>query len=151
MDIHPCFICSKHSGEVPTIGGVIYENEHVSVSHVGIGGSECQNEYLGYLIIEAKRHARGLGDLTDEEASAIFIAANRMSRVLREALQAEHVYSYVRGDGVPHFHMHLIPRYDGTPEQFWHPVQLAQWPDAPRGNAEQIERICEQLRAAIGS
>ncbi|SEO62281.1 HIT family protein [Paenibacillus sp. OV219] len=148
MDIQPCFICSKHRGDIKSAGGVIYENEHLSVSHMGIGG-ENQSVYLGYLIVEAKRHARGLGDLTDEEAGAVFVATNRMSRALREKLQAEHVYSYVRGDAVPHFHMHLIPRYAGTPEPFWHPMQLAEWPDAPRGNAHLIERICSQLRAAI--
>lgn len=148
MDIQPCFICKKHSGEVPTIGGVIFENELVSVSHIGIGG-ESEDVYLGYLMAEGKRHARGLGDLTDEEAGAIFIAVNRMSQTLRKVLQAEHVYSYVRGDGMPHFHMHLIPRYAGTPAPFWHPLQLAQWPEAPRGNAEQVQLICSQLRAAI--
>ncbi|AZN43974.1 HIT family protein [Paenibacillus albus] len=146
--MQPCFICSKQRGDMKSAGGVIYEDEHVSVSHMGISG-ESQSAYLGYLIIETKRHTRGLGDLTDEEASAVFVATNRMSRILRDSLQAEHVYSYVRGDAVPHFHMHLIPRYAGTPEPFWHPVQLAEWPDAPRGNTSQIVQVCSQLRAAM--
>jgi histidine triad (HIT) family protein len=43
----------------------------------------------------------------------------RASRALREAAGAEHVYAQVIGDRVPHLHVHLLPRYPGTPEDYW--------------------------------
>ena len=39
----------------------------------------------------------------------------RASRALRDVAKAEHVYAAVIGDGVRHLHVHLMPRYAGTP------------------------------------
>jgi diadenosine tetraphosphate (Ap4A) HIT family hydrolase len=36
-------------------------------------------------------------------------------RAQREALGAEHVYAFAIGDGLRHFHLHLVPRFPGTP------------------------------------
>jgi diadenosine tetraphosphate (Ap4A) HIT family hydrolase len=70
-------------------------------------------------MVEPKRHARGLGDLSDDEAAAIGRLANRLARVLKEAEGAEHVYAFVFGAAIPHLHVHLAPRYPNTPREFW--------------------------------
>lgn len=61
---------------------------------------------------------------------------------------AEHVYAAVIGDGIEHFHLHLIPRYPGTPREYWW-VRLDEWPDAPRGDARDIETLTKRLRAHL--
>jgi diadenosine tetraphosphate (Ap4A) HIT family hydrolase len=63
---------------------------------------------------------------------------------------AEHVYAAVIGHGIPHFHLHLIARYPGTPEEYWW-TRLDEWPDAPRGDAVAIIALADRLRAAIGA
>ncbi|WP_308636303.1 HIT family protein [Paenibacillus silvisoli] len=144
-----CLICKKHSGLIQTLeGSVIYEDEHVYVGHLGARSGE-QLAYLGYVMVELKRHAPGFGDLTAEEAAAVGIAANEVSRALKEALHAEHVYAFVQGDGVPHFHMHLIPRYPGTPTAYWNPMKLADWPDAPRGGEVDVLEVCSRLLESL--
>jgi hypothetical protein len=62
-----------------------------------------------------RRHVARLGDLTDDESSAVGRAAARLARALTDACGAEWVYSAVIGTGVPHFHLHQIPRYPATP------------------------------------
>ena len=61
---------------------------------------------------------------------------------------AEHVYAAVIGHGVDHFHMHVIPRYPGTPREYWW-TRVDEWPDAPRGGDAEIAALAVRLRAAL--
>ena len=65
------------------------------------------------------RIVQRLGDLTAAEAPAFGSAVARASAALRTVAGAEHVYAMVIGDKVHHLHMHLIPRYPGTPQEFY--------------------------------
>ena len=58
---------------------------------------------------------------------------------------AEHVYSAVIGHAVPHLHVHLLPRYPGTPREFWW-QRLDEWPDAERGDIARIADLVDRLR-----
>lgn len=148
-DARACFICSKHHSPEAR-GMAVYEDAYV-VASLMIAGAEERRAYLGYAIVETKRHAPALGDLHAQEAGAFGEAMNRVSAALRKALNAEHVYAFVQGDGVPHFHMHLVPRYAGTPDRYRHPVNILQWPDAPRGGAAELEAIRDSVRAALAN
>ena len=51
----------------------------------------------------------------------------------------------VIGTGVPHFYLHLLPRYPGTPREVsWHEVD--EWDGGPHGGAEEIAELAERLR-----
>jgi histidine triad (HIT) family protein len=141
-----CFVCEKHRQGDEAQGGVLYEDELVYVGHSH--ALDGPTAYRGYLMIEPKRHARALGDLTDEEAAAIGRATNRFARLQREALGAEHVYSFVYGDAVPHLHVHLAPRYPGTPTDYWG-HRLQRWPDAPKVTLDEMRSLISLLRAAM--
>jgi len=140
-----CFICRKHQGEFEVKGGCIYEDDLVYVGHIG---SDEPLIYVGYLIVDLKRHAAGYGDMSDDEARAIGFTLNRLGRVLKDSEEAEHVYSFVQGDAFPHFHVHLIPRYKGTPKEYWHPTNIRSYQKA-YGTVDQIEKLCSRLRDAL--
>lgn len=140
-----CFICRKHNGELKVNGGCLYEDEFIYVGHIG---SNEPLVYLGYLIVDLKRHAAGYGDMNDDEARAIGFILNKLGRILKNSENAEHVYSFVHGDAFPHFHVHLIPRYTGTPEEFWHPTNIVNYKDV-HGTANQVEEICSRLRGVL--
>lgn len=142
-----CFICRKHAGLERVPGGAIYQDGLLYAGHAQIRpGREAA--YLGYLMVEPRRHAPGLGDLTPEEARALGELAARLSRALRACLGAEHIYAFVIGDAVPHFHLHLVPRYPGAPRKFWGP-RVDEWPDAPQGGAAEIDAICMRLKETL--
>lgn len=144
MAAQDCFICRKQRGEVAIPGGPIYEDDLV---YAGLGEGQ-ETGYLGYLMAETRRHVPGLPDLTDAEAAALGVLVARLSRALRAAEGAEHVYAFVLGDGVPHVHVHVVPRYPGAPRAYWG-VHVDEWPDAPHGGPQEIAALCERVRAHL--
>jgi diadenosine tetraphosphate (Ap4A) HIT family hydrolase len=58
------------------------------------------------------------------------------------------VYAAVIGDGVPHLHVHLLPRYPGTPREFWW-TRVDEWPQARRGGIVEIGSLVGDLRAYL--
>jgi diadenosine tetraphosphate (Ap4A) HIT family hydrolase len=140
-----CFVCDKHARGSAS-PGFIHEDGHVYASH--ILPPDLTDVYLGYLMIEPKRHVAGLGELTDEEAAGLGVLGNKLARALRASEGAEHVYSFVIGHEVSHLHIHLTPRYPGTPTEYWG-SRIGQWPDAPRGDVQDITAVCDRLRQAL--
>lgn len=143
-----CFICQKHSGEVEIPGGVIYQDDLVFVSHSAIGEGEITT-YLGTLFVEPRRHVPGLADLNEPEAGRIGVVLNRLSRALKESEGAEHIYLFVLGHHIPHLHVWLVPRYPGTPREYWG-LRVDEWPGAPRGGPAEIAGLCERIRQHLG-
>ena len=122
----------------------LFEDHLVYAGHAQIRDGQAA-AYLGYLMLEPKRHAPGLADLTDEEAQALGLLTARLSRALIASEGAEHVYAFVLGDRVPHVHIHLVARYPGAPEEYLG-VRVDEWPQAPRGGPQEIEALCTRLR-----
>lgn len=139
-----CFICRKHQGDVEVPGGAIYEDDLLYAGHAQIRDGQM-TAYLGYLMIEPKRHVASLAELDDGEAKALGLLASRLSRALKASEGAEHVYAFALGDHVPHLHLHLVPRYPGAPREYWG-VRVDEWPEAPRGGPGEMATVCERLR-----
>jgi diadenosine tetraphosphate (Ap4A) HIT family hydrolase len=119
----------------------------VSVGHVA--PVQGPTVYRGHLVVEPRRHAPGLGDLTDDEAAAVGRLCNQAASLLRAVAGAEHVYAFVMGDAVPHLHVQLVPRYPGTPREHWGPL-LTRWADGPRLQPAEVESFVAGLRDGFG-
>jgi histidine triad (HIT) family protein len=104
--------------------------------------------YLGHLVVEPRTHAAELAELSDAEASAMGVASARPSRSLMSVLAAEHIYAAIVGDAVPHPQLHLLPRYVGTPREYWWD-RLDEWPDAPRGDVHAVAKLVERLQVVV--
>lgn len=154
VDGEDCFVCRKHRDRGKLMpGGPVAEDDLVLVSHIVTPdtlGREGTAAYLGHLFVEPRRHAPGLADLTDAEARSVGWWAKRASRALLQVAGAEHVYAAVIGDGVPHLHLHLMPRYPGTPREYWW-TRVDEWPQARRGGAKDIEALVRELHAYLAS
>jgi histidine triad (HIT) family protein len=143
-----CFVCRKHRQQGSLLpGGPVGQDELTVVSHLSpdAPGRSGGPVYLGHLLVEPRRHAPGLADLTDAEAQAVGRWCARASRALREAAGAEHVYAAVIGDNTPHLHVHLLPRYPGTPREYWWD-RVDEWPGARRGAEPEITAFVRALR-----
>ncbi|WP_261133946.1 HIT family protein [Bacillus sp. Marseille-Q3570] len=141
-----CFICNKHAGTIQTSGVMIYEDEYVYVGHIDRNGKP---KYLGHIMIDLKRHAPTLGDMTVFEAQAFGVIMARVSKALMESEKAEHIYSLVSGNSVPHLHMHLVARYPNTPEEYWGPMEVYDWEEAPMGDNDVVTELCMRIRTHL--
>jgi histidine triad (HIT) family protein len=147
-----CFVCSKHRAEDDAEGGILYLDKLVYAGHVHtMGGTGA---YRGHLVVEPRRHVEGFGLLDDAEAKRIGWLTNRLAALLRDELAAEHVYSFVLGGTAvtartpAHLHVHLVPRYPGTPPEFVG-TAISLWPDAPRVDPTGMRALVTGLRARL--
>lgn len=143
MENQDCFICSKHRGQIKIPGGVIYENDLIYVGHIGI--EDNNQNYLGHIMIDLKRHVKGIDEMTDEEAKVMGLMSKHIALGLKRCFDVEHVYTHVYGDNVPHLHIHIIPRYRNAPETYWGD-NTKLWCGAPRGGENEVEEVCNTLR-----
>lgn len=141
--MNDCFICKKHAGTIETSGVMIYEDEYVYVGHIDSNGKP---NYLGHIMIDLKRHAPTLAEMTIEEAKAFGVMMARVSKALKESENAEHIYSFVSGDSVPHLHMHIVARYPNTPREHWGPWEVYDWKDAPMGDNNDLIELCNRIK-----
>jgi histidine triad (HIT) family protein len=150
--ITECLLCRKHRGKFASPGGAIYADDLVFAGHAHLPDAassvESPVQYLGWVTIETQRHVPDLSDLSDDEGVVIGQLAARLSRAIRSATGAEHIYAFVIGHEIAHVHLHLLPRYPGTPREYWG-QRVDEWPDAPRGGAEAIAALCERIRSEL--
>lgn len=80
---------------------------------------------VGWTCLSAVRHVQGPADFHDAEADEFGRALRTVSRAIREVTGCDRVYAIAFGQGAPHLHMHLIPRFDAVEAtRAW---QIADW------------------------
>jgi diadenosine tetraphosphate (Ap4A) HIT family hydrolase len=72
-----------------------------------------ESEVTGFAYLEPHRHVPHITDLDGLEAASLGTVLARTTAVLQSATDAELVYIYVFGGGVPHLHLHLAPHRAG--------------------------------------
>lgn len=144
-----CFVCQKHKGEIELPGGDILQAELIYCGHAW-SLEEPQGIYLGACIVEPKRHVASWADLSDVEAERIGVVIRDISQALKGSEAAEHVYVFVLGHHVPHLHVWIVPRFAGTPREY-RGLQLFEWPELVKGNAHEVEALCDRLRLELSS
>jgi len=100
-----CLICKKQVGqEDPPPGGYIYEGRYFAICH-----SPRSIGTAGTVIIESRRHFLDFGEMTSVEGADLTGLLRRIFPAIKEATGAERLYSLAMMDGVPHFHLWLVP------------------------------------------
>lgn len=84
-------------------------------------------------------------EATDEEMAAIGKMLKSLSKAMMDILDAAHVYAFIVGEGLFHFHIHVIARYKDAPKEYWGP-SVDEWPDAPKGTLQDVRKLNEKIR-----
>lgn len=147
MDRVSCPVCHRHAATVEASPGHIYDDDLVVVRHAPVP-EDAERVYRGWLLVEPKRHLAGLADLTADEAGRMGLLQSVGARALMTVGNIDHVYSFVLGHQVSHLHIHLLPRYEGAPHEYWG-VRVSEWPDAPTVDNAALVRLMDRLRAAV--
>lgn len=105
-----CIFCKIANGEIPS--ATLYEDEDFRVI-LDLGPAT-----RGHALILPKEHYANVVALPEERTAKAFILAKKMAAKMMETLHCDGV-NIVQNNGVAagqtvfHFHIHLIPRYEG--------------------------------------
>jgi histidine triad (HIT) family protein len=133
-----CVFCKIRDGQIPSFK--IHEDERtVTIMDINPLNS-------GHCLVVTKAHAATIFDANVEDLVAAMAAAQKVALAIQEALKPDGL-NLLQANGtaafqsVPHFHLHLIPRWANDGKGFdWKPVP---------GNREAIMKNGERLRALL--
>jgi histidine triad (HIT) family protein len=130
-----CLFCKILAGELPST--IVAEDERT------VAFMDVNPATRGHALVVPRRHARDLLTIDDADLAACAAAAKRLAGRAHEALGASGV-NVLNSCGAPawqtvfHFHIHVIPRYEGDP------LRLP-WVPCP-GDAQEIAAAAALLR-----
>src|ERR1700759_2068451 len=105
-----CIFCKIIAGELPA--SIIDEDER-TISFMDIAPAT-----RGHALVIPREHSADLLSIGEQDLTAVIVAAQRLARRAKERLGADGVdllnsCGAVAFQTVFHFHMHMIPRYEG--------------------------------------
>lgn len=119
MRDNDCIFCKIAAGEIPS--ATLYEDDDFRVI-LDLGPAS-----KGHALILPKEHYRNLYDIDEEILTKAVLLAKKMVKKMTDVLGCDG-YNIVQnnepcaGQTVFHFHMHLIPRYEGDKVDLGWPV-----------------------------
>lgn len=114
-----CIFCKIANGEIPS--RTICEDDFCKVI-LDLGPAT-----KGHALIIPKQHYADLFEIPEEKAAEVMRVAHKTAALMKDRLKCGG-FNLVQNNGeiagqtVFHFHMHLIPRYEGDGQRIgWHP------------------------------
>ncbi len=133
-----CVFCKIRDGEIPSFK--IHENERtLTIMDINPLNS-------GHCLVITKAHAATIFDADEEDLKAAMTTAKKVALVIQHALKPDGL-NMLQANGaaafqsVPHFHLHLIPRWNNDGKGF-------DWKLVP-GNRDHIMKTGERLRTLL--
>ena len=133
-----CVFCRIRDGEIPSVK--VYEDDRTFAI------MDINPLNAGHCLVIIKAHAATVWDAEAADLGAAAAAAKKVATALLTAVKPDGL-NLLQANGpaafqsVPHYHLHLIPRWNNDGKGFdWAPVP---------GDREQIQTVGERLRAAL--
>jgi histidine triad (HIT) family protein len=132
-----CLFCKILAGELPA---TIVDEDERTISFMDIAPAT-----RGHSLVIPRAHSADLLSVEREDLMAAALAAQRLARRMKERLRADGVNllnscGAVAFQTVLHFHIHVIPRYEGDG------LRLPWVPAA--GDPQEIAAAAQELRQA---
>ena len=133
-----CIFCKIANGEIPS--ATVYEDEDFRAI------LDLNPASKGHTIILPKNHFKDVCELDERTASRVISVAAKIGKAMKETLGCSG-FNLVQNNGssagqsVFHFHMHVIPRYDGGEE-------MILW-NSKESNPEELSQIAKQIAEKI--
>ncbi|MBI4289911.1 MAG: HIT family protein [Betaproteobacteria bacterium] len=133
-----CIFCKIVARNVPAT--IVWEDER-SIAFMDIGSVNP-----GHALVAAKPHVENIFELDQPLAAAVFQTTARIARALKQAFAPQGVTLYqangsAAGQTVFHFHIHVVPRYEGDGMNLAWPIKTP-----PRSA---IEEAAARIRAVL--
>lgn len=133
-----CVFCKIRDGQIPSMK--VYEDERTLVI------MDINPLTAGHCLVLTKTHAPTIWESSVEDLQAAMTTAKKVAAGLREAVKPDGL-NVLQANGaaafqsVPHFHLHLIPRWNNDGKGF-------DWKLVP-GDRAKIIAVGETLRNAL--
>jgi histidine triad (HIT) family protein len=107
-----CLFCKIVAGEIPA---TVVASDERTVTFMDINPAT-----RGHALVVPRAHARDLLEIDPEDLAAVAQAGQRLAKVAKATLGADGI-NLINSCGaaawqtVFHFHLHVIPRYEGDP------------------------------------
>lgn len=129
-----CVFCKIVRGEIAA--EKIYENKDVFVF------LDVSPVNYGHILVIPKKHYKMITDTPDVVLSKVFVKSKEIIKVMKKALKCDFVAVSVVGVEVPHFHVHLVPRYfDDGLAQFW--------PSKEYSSEKEVKKMGDKIRKCL--
>lgn len=102
-----CAICAGAEGDAELLREEVWTGEGWRMS------MSTEGYTTGFAYLEPLRHIPHVEDLDGDEARTFGPVLARVCGALKSATDAERVWIYVFGGGIPHLHVHLAPHRAG--------------------------------------
>ena len=133
-----CVFCKIRDGQIPSTR--IFEDERT------LAFMDINPLNDGHCLVITRAHAPTIFEADVADLQAAVAAAQRVALALKRAL-APNGLNLLQANGaaafqsVPHFHLHLVPRWTGDGKGF-------DWPLVP-GDRVRIQGVAEKIRDAL--
>ena len=133
-----CVFCKIIEGELPSMK---IDEDDSTLTFMDIHPLSS-----GHCLVVPKRHAATIFEADVRDLEAAIVTAKRVALAIQEALRPDGL-NVLQANGaaafqsVPHFHLHLIPRWTDDGKGF-------DWKEVP-GNREAIMKVGERIRSAL--
>jgi len=133
-----CVFCKIRDGQIPSIK--LYEDARTLCI------MDINPLNAGHCLVLTRAHAPTIFDADPADLAAAITTAQRVARAQQMALRPDGL-NMLQANGaaafqsVPHFHLHLIPRWTNDGKGF-------DWTLGP-GDRDQIQKAGEKIRAAL--
>jgi histidine triad (HIT) family protein len=134
-----CVFCMIRDGKIPS--AKVYDDERT------LAFMDLNPLTRGHCLVATRAHAATLYDAEPEDLKAAIATAKKVAGAIRKSLNPDGL-NLLQANGaaafqsVPHFHLHLIPRWTGDGKGF-------DWKLVP-GNREEIVVTANRIRALFG-
>ena len=130
-----CLFCGILDGSIPS--------QQVDSDELTLSFMDINPATPGHALVIPRAHSADLLEIEPEDLSACSAAAQRLAKRMMDVLDADGI-NLVNSCGevafqtVFHFHIHVIPRYEGDPLKLpWVPTE---------GDPDEIATVAQKLR-----
>ena len=134
-----CVFCMIRDGKIPS--AKVYDDERT------LAFMDINPLSRGHCLVAPKAHAATLYEVDLEDFKAVAATAKKVAAAIKKALSPDGL-NLLQANGaaafqsVPHFHLHLIPRWANDGKGF-------DWKVVP-GNREEIAGTADRIRTMFG-
>ena len=132
-----CIFCKIAKGEIPS--GKVYEDEKV------FAFMDIAPISKGHVLVIPKEHHKDLLDMPNDLLAELAKTTKKIAKAVVKAAKADGFNigqnnGSVAGQAVFHFHLHIIPRFEGDGLKHWPKI------DVPK---EEMDKIAKDIKSLL--